>query len=85
MLFRSLREGGHLSRDLLAEAAGAYELLMQLRLLLQMGQINAGQEPNNQLDPAALSEMERRTLKDAFAVIGRLQSLVRDAFRLTLG
>ena len=82
---RLLREGGHLSRDLLAEAAGAYELLMQLRLLLQMGQINAGQEPNNQLDPAALSEMERRTLKDAFAVIGRLQSLVRDAFRLTLG
>jgi len=82
---RLLREAGHLSRDLLAEAAGAYEFLMQLRLVLQMDQINNGQEPNNQLDPGALSEMEKRTLKDAFGVIGRLQSLVRDAFRLNLG
>ncbi len=80
-----LREGGHLSRDLLAEAAGAYEFLMQLRLVVQMGQIKNGQEPNNQLDPGMLSDMEKRTLKDAFGVIGRLQSLVRDAFRLNLG
>jgi CBS domain-containing protein len=82
---RLLREGGHLSRDLLAEAAGAYEFLMQLRLVLQMDQIRNGQVPNNQLDPGTLSDMEKRTLKDAFAVIGRLQGLVRDAFRLSLG
>ncbi|MEW5774889.1 MAG: putative nucleotidyltransferase substrate binding domain-containing protein [Thermodesulfobacteriota bacterium] len=82
---RLLREGGHLSGDLLAEAAGAYEFLMQLRLVLQMGQIRRGQQPNNQLDPGTLSEMEKRTLKDAFGVIGRLQGLVRDAFRLSLG
>lgn len=82
---RLLREGGHLSGDLLSEASGACEFLMQLRLVLQMEQLKNGQEPNNRLDPGTLSELEKRTLKDAFGVIGRLQSLVRDAFRLNLG
>lgn len=79
---RLLSQGGHLNKELAAEAAWAFEFLMQLRLVHQLSRINMGQEPNNFIDPASLTDLEKQTLKEAFGVIGRLQNFLRDEFRL---
>jgi CBS domain-containing protein len=82
---RLLSEGGHLSRDLLADAAGAYEFLMQLRLVHQMARIDAGGAPDNHLNPATLSDLEKQTLKETFGVVRSLQTFVKEAFSLNVG
>jgi len=81
---RLLMEEGHLPKGLISEALEAYEFLMQLRLVHQMDKMNAGQQPDNHIDPATLTELEKRTLKQAFGVIGGLQNLLKDTFSLNV-
>ncbi|MBU1449972.1 MAG: CBS domain-containing protein [Proteobacteria bacterium] len=80
-----LGEGGHLSAELTTEAVQAYEFQMQLRLMHQQRLDEEGLPPNNFLDPSELSDLERHTLKDAFAVTGELKAVLREQFRLNLG
>jgi CBS domain-containing protein len=77
-----LAQGGHLPRDLAADFREAFEFLLTLRLVRRLEAIEAGGEPADYIDPAGLSELEKRTLKDAFAVIGRLAAHLRETFRL---
>jgi CBS domain-containing protein len=77
-----LGEGGHISQELALSAAQAYEFQMQLRLVHQQQMDEEGLEPDNFIDPAALSDIERRTLKEAFAVVGDIRSYLKEAFRL---
>lgn len=81
---RRLREGGHVPDALHQDAAEAFEFLLQLRLVHQLEQVEAGLPPDNHIAPAELSELERQTLKEAFGVINRLQAFLRDLFRLQL-
>ncbi|MEF2146321.1 MAG: putative nucleotidyltransferase substrate binding domain-containing protein [Desulfovibrionaceae bacterium] len=81
---RALREAGHIPDDLHNDAAEAFEFLLQLRLVHQLVLVENGETPNNHIDPASLSELERQTLKESFAIIGRLQSFLRDMFRLNI-
>ncbi|MBN1140538.1 MAG: cyclic nucleotide-binding/CBS domain-containing protein [Deltaproteobacteria bacterium] len=71
-----------LSDQLHSEAAEAFELLSQTRLVHQLRLMEAGKAPDNFVDPADLTELEKRTLKEAFAVLAALQSLVREEFHL---
>lgn len=71
-----LEQGGQITRDLHIELTEAYEFLMQLRLVHQLKMMEAGEEPHNHLDPAQLSELEKKTLKEAFGVISRMQTYV---------
>lgn len=82
---RRLREQGHIPEELARDAADAFEFLLQLRLVHQLGQVEEGRPPDNHIAPQELSELERQTLKEAFGVIGRLQSHLRNIFRLELG
>lgn len=77
-----LAENQLLPRELYSETRDAYEFQMQLRLVNQLRMIEANQAPNNYIDPADLSEVEKQTLKEAFAVIGRIQSYVKTEFRV---
>lgn len=77
-----LAEQGDIGADLAGEAAEAYELLMQVRLVHQMRQIREGKEPDNRIRPAHLSDLEKKTLKEAFSVISGMQTFIRDAFKL---
>ncbi len=78
--FHALADGGHISPGLLQAATAAYELQMQLRLVHQLFQIDNGQVPDNYINPANLTELEKRMLKEAFGVIERLQSLLKTIF-----
>jgi CBS domain-containing protein len=67
------------------DAVQAYEYVMQMRLLHQLRRIGEGETPDNYLRPEELSDLEKTTLKEAFGVIGRLQSHIKDTFRTSMG
>jgi len=80
-----LKDQGHIPPDLAVEALEAYEFLMQLRLVHQMGRINAGGTPDNHVNPASLSDLEKQTFKETFGVVRSLQTFVKEAFSLNVG
>jgi len=79
---QELSDGEHIPRELCSETKEAYEFQMQLRLVHQLRLIEAGKVPHNYIDPGELSELEKQTLKEAFAVVGRIQAFVKDEFRV---
>jgi CBS domain-containing protein len=81
--FQMLVEGGNLSQDLHLKVSQAYEFQMQLRLVHQQVMHEEGLEPDNYINPQRLSELERRTLKEALAVISEIKSYLRETFRLS--
>ncbi len=80
-----LYDAGQLSRDLYHEAREAFEFLLHARLMHQLEQMEQGQKPNNHIDPATLSSLEKRTLREAFGVTTALHGVLREVFRLHLG
>jgi CBS domain-containing protein len=73
---KALMEAGCIQEELWSSAGEAYELQMQQRLVHQLRQIEAGIVADNYIDPADLSDLERRMLKDAFTVIERLYGVL---------
>lgn len=67
-----LMPGGR-ARDL----AVALELIGMTRIRHQKDQIEAGEAPNNHVDPDSLSEFERRNLRDAFHIVSRQQEFLK--------
>ncbi len=80
---KSLKEGEWIQGELWSSASEAYELQMQQRLVHQLRQIEAGTVPDNYIDPADLSDLERRMLKDAFTVIERLYGVLDQMYPVT--
>ena len=80
----ALHEAGHISRDLHSEAREAFEFLLHLRLVHQLEQIEAGGQPNNYIQPDRLTTLEKRTLREAFGVVGALHEVLRDTFHLRI-
>ncbi len=77
---QALADGGHLPQELWSAAASAYEMQMQQRLIHQLRQLEEGVTPDNHIDPATLSELDKRMLRDSFAVIDRLHSFLATIF-----
>ncbi len=75
-----LAEEGHISRELWSDASEAYEIQMYLRLIHQLEQMEAGIHPDNYIDPKTLSDLDRKMLKEAFLVIDRLHSVLKNIF-----
>lgn len=80
--FRALAERDHIPMELYTEARDAFEFQMQLRLVHQLRMLEDGQTPNNYIDPADLTELEKQTLREAFGVIGRLQFFIKENIRI---
>jgi len=66
-----------LAETVYEEMVEAYELQMQLRVIHQLGQIENGCEPDDQIVPEQLSDLEKRMLKDGFSVVSTMQNLMR--------
>jgi CBS domain-containing protein len=75
-----LSEEGHISEELWASAHEAYEMQMQLRLIHQLAQIEEGTLPDNYIDPAQLSDLEKKMLKESFEVVERLHGVLKTLF-----
>ncbi|WP_114907050.1 DUF294 nucleotidyltransferase-like domain-containing protein [Ornithinimicrobium murale] len=64
---------GSISADLAAELTDALEFVGYLRLRHQGRAVRAGREPDNFVDPATLTDFERRHLRDAFRIVRAAQ------------
>ena len=51
----------------------AFELFAWLRLEHQIGQLQAGTLPDDQIDPKTLNRLTRRYLRDAFRAVASVQ------------
>ncbi|HCC54949.1 MAG TPA: histidine kinase [Desulfobulbaceae bacterium] len=80
---KALMEGELIQRELWSSASEAYELQMQQRLVHQLRQLETGIIPDNYIDPADLSDLERRMLKESFAVIERLYGVLEQMYPVT--
>lgn len=78
----ALREQRAIEPQLADDLARAFEFLLDLRVRVQLEQLQRGEKPSNYVDPRQLSSLDRTLLKEAFRVIGRAQAIVRDRFHL---
>ncbi len=58
------------------ELKHAFEFIMLLRIHHQFTQMEAGIQPNNFINPSKLSNLEKKTMKESFYLISRLQDLL---------
>lgn len=80
-----LREQQLLSPEFYAEIVDAYEFIMQMRLINQLQQTENNEPLDNYINPGRLSDLEKQTLKEAFEVIRRMQTYIKQDFRLGEG
>jgi CBS domain-containing protein len=59
----------------------AFEFITLLRIHHQYAQISSGQEPDNFINPNRLSNLEKRSIKDAFQLIAKVQDLVIERYK----
>jgi CBS domain-containing protein len=75
-----LSDEGRISQSLYADAREAYEFQIQLTLVHQLRLLEAGTPLNSSIRPSELSDLEKKTLKEAFSVVQRLFDHVRKEF-----
>jgi CBS domain-containing protein len=63
------------------ELKHAFEFIMLLRIHNQFGQIESGKVPDNFINPSRLSNLEKRTVKEAFTLISKLQDLIVEMYK----
>jgi CBS domain-containing protein len=73
---RAAADAGTLPAADAATLADAFDLVCGLRLDHQAQQIAAGEEPDDHLDPAALSPLTRTYLKEAFRAVAAVQKRI---------
>ena len=59
------------------DLALALEMIGMVRIRHQKEQIEAGEEPNNHVNPENLSSFEKRHLRDAFHIVSRQQEFIK--------
>ncbi|MCY0967274.1 DUF294 nucleotidyltransferase-like domain-containing protein [Parathalassolituus penaei] len=72
-----LEEANFLPQGMAADLADALELIAMVRIRHQARDLEAGREPDNNIEPDNLSDFERKTLKDAFQVLNNAQKSLR--------
>ncbi len=68
-------------KDHADELMHAFEFMMLLRIHHQFEQMESGKSPDNFINPNKLSNLERRTLKEAFHLISRLQDTLIERYK----
>ncbi|MEO4029942.1 putative nucleotidyltransferase substrate binding domain-containing protein [Chromobacterium vaccinii] len=79
---RLLAAAGKLEAGLADDILEALAFLSQLRLERGLRRLDAGEAPDNLIEPEALSTLERDLLKDALAVAKRFKAQLRHHYRL---
>ncbi len=72
----ALRESHPVVREFADELKQALDFLLLLRVHSQYHQMSDGVEIDNFITPSRLTNLERRTIKDAFHLISRVQDLL---------
>ncbi len=75
-------DGGDISAQSARDLRDALEFLAALRIQHQASQMAAGLSPDNFLNPEDISNFERTQLKDAFAVVQTMQSVLEQRYQV---
>jgi len=76
-----LKDKHTIVREYADEIKQAFEFIMLLRIQNQFKQIDAGREPDNFINPKGLSYIERRTIKESFNLISRMQDIIIERYK----
>ena len=77
----TLKDRHTIVKEYAGELEHAFDFIMLLRIHHQFEQIEAGIEPDNFINPNTLSNLEKKTIKDAFHLISRIQELIIERYR----
>jgi CBS domain-containing protein len=77
----ALKERHTIVKEYADELEHAFEFIMLLRIQHQLEQIEAGKKPDNFINPQKLSNLEKRTIKDEFHLISKMQGLVIERYK----
>ena len=75
-----LEEQGIFSKKRAQFLKTAFETLVMFRIRTNLEKINKNQEPDNYIDPSALTKGERMLLKDALYSVSQMQKLIQNRF-----
>jgi CBS domain-containing protein len=59
----------------------ALEFIMLLRIQHQYDQIKAGKGPDNFINPQNLSNLEKKTIREAFHLISKMQGMIFERYK----
>ncbi len=77
----ALREKHSVVREYQKEIEHAFEFIMMLRIHYQFEQIKEGRVPGNFINPDKLSSLEKKTIREAFHLISKLQGTVIEMYK----
>jgi CBS domain-containing protein len=77
----ALRETHKIVQEYADEFEHAFEFISLLRIHHQFSLLNEGRAPDNFIDPNNLSNLEKRSLKDAFHLITKVQDLIIERYK----
>lgn len=77
----ALREKHTIVREYADELEHAFEFIMLLRIQKQFEQIEAGRVPDNFINPKELSNLERKTMRESFALISKMQDIIIERYK----
>jgi len=63
------------------DLAQSFEFITLLRIHHQFSQISAGQAPDNFINPNRLSNLEKRSIKEAFQLVSKIQDLIIERYK----
>jgi CBS domain-containing protein len=79
---RAVAAAGRIGAGTAADLSDALEVIASVRLRHQGRQVRDGAEPDNHVDPQELGSLDRRHLRDAFAVVKAAQGVLARSYPL---
>ncbi|MBN2654640.1 MAG: cyclic nucleotide-binding/CBS domain-containing protein [Nitrospirae bacterium] len=77
----ALRNKHTIVKEYAEELEHAFEFIMLLRMHNQLAQLEKGEEINNFIDPDTLSNLEKKTMKDSFHLISKIQDMIIERYK----
>ncbi|HTR45447.1 MAG TPA: DUF294 nucleotidyltransferase-like domain-containing protein [Thermodesulfovibrionales bacterium] len=74
----ALKDRHAIVREYASELEHAFEFIMLLRIQHQFEQISEGMRPDNFVNPNRLSNLEKKTIREAFHLVSKMQDLIME-------
>ena len=75
-----INQRGVIDSEFHADLREAYEFMVYLQISRHLNALAKGEEPDNFIDPGSLNSLQRKMLKESFAVVSRLQEIIEFRF-----
>ncbi|MBW2605735.1 MAG: cyclic nucleotide-binding/CBS domain-containing protein [Deltaproteobacteria bacterium] len=75
---------GVIDSEFHADLCEAYDFIVYLQICRHLDALAKGEEPDNYINPVSLNSLQRKMLKESFAVVRRLQETIEFRFQTKL-